>query len=215
MDEARQRLEILVQAIEQGSPFDLDGVVGILHALVVAPATVAPPAWLDLVFPGGADTLGDPKSVVAALRQLHGEIAAAVDRGQIIGPAAHEVARSQSFAAGYLAGAKLVPAWREHARAWEHVAWAAFLCGEVASIAPATLRSLEKKGGADVGAYLREGLAGWILDARDDFHPRATLADVADAPAPRAARVGRNDPCPCGSGKKYKRCCIGGRDPAA
>jgi len=20
-------------------------------------------------------------------------------------------------------------------------------------------------------------------------------------------RVGRNDPCPCGSGKKYKRCC--------
>ncbi len=22
------------------------------------------------------------------------------------------------------------------------------------------------------------------------------------------ARVGRNDPCPCGSGKKYKRCCI-------
>ena len=26
------------------------------------------------------------------------------------------------------------------------------------------------------------------------------------APAPRAA-VGRNDPCPCGSGKKYKKCC--------
>lgn len=23
----------------------------------------------------------------------------------------------------------------------------------------------------------------------------------------RVARVGRNDPCPCGSGKKYKRCC--------
>jgi hypothetical protein len=23
------------------------------------------------------------------------------------------------------------------------------------------------------------------------------------------ARVGRNDPCPCGSGKKYKKCCLG------
>jgi tetratricopeptide (TPR) repeat protein len=22
------------------------------------------------------------------------------------------------------------------------------------------------------------------------------------------AKVGRNDPCPCGSGKKYKRCCL-------
>lgn len=21
-------------------------------------------------------------------------------------------------------------------------------------------------------------------------------------------RVGRNDPCPCGSGKKYKKCCL-------
>lgn len=23
-------------------------------------------------------------------------------------------------------------------------------------------------------------------------------------------QVGRNDPCPCGSGKKYKQCCLGG-----
>ncbi|HDP1356122.1 TPA: SEC-C domain-containing protein, partial [Klebsiella pneumoniae] len=22
------------------------------------------------------------------------------------------------------------------------------------------------------------------------------------------AKVGRNDPCPCGSGKKYKQCCL-------
>ncbi|MFB3095872.1 MAG: SEC-C metal-binding domain-containing protein, partial [Candidatus Acidiferrales bacterium] len=25
---------------------------------------------------------------------------------------------------------------------------------------------------------------------------------------PRAQKFGRNDPCPCGSGKKYKRCCL-------
>lgn len=25
--------------------------------------------------------------------------------------------------------------------------------------------------------------------------------------APKSAKVGRNDPCPCGSGKKYKDCC--------
>jgi SEC-C motif/PBS lyase HEAT-like repeat len=28
------------------------------------------------------------------------------------------------------------------------------------------------------------------------------------AAAPRSAKVGRNDPCPCGSGKKYKKCCL-------
>ena len=31
-----------------------------------------------------------------------------------------------------------------------------------------------------------------------------------DAPPARAAPVGRNEPCPCGSGKKYKKCCLRG-----
>lgn len=28
--------------------------------------------------------------------------------------------------------------------------------------------------------------------------------------APRHAKIGRNDPCPCGSGRKYKNCCLRG-----
>ena len=31
--------------------------------------------------------------------------------------------------------------------------------------------------------------------------------EVVDEPVRRAAAPGRNDPCPCGSGKKYKHCC--------
>jgi len=30
---------------------------------------------------------------------------------------------------------------------------------------------------------------------------------LLDVPRERAPKIGRNDPCPCGSGKKYKRCC--------
>lgn len=26
-------------------------------------------------------------------------------------------------------------------------------------------------------------------------------------PIHKSAEIGRNDPCPCGSGKKYKKCC--------
>ena len=35
------------------------------------------------------------------------------------------------------------------------------------------------------------------------------LARLAKATSPRApkSKVGRNDPCPCGSGKKHKKCC--------
>ena len=36
-------------------------------------------------------------------------------------------------------------------------------------------------------------------------------SDVDAKPEPirnRGSRIGRNDPCPCGSGKKYKNCCL-------
>ena len=48
---------------------------------------------------------------------------------------------------------------------------------------------------------VREIHAYWL--ARRDEHAPAS------APAHRTEpRVGRNDPCPCGSGKKYKKCCL-------
>jgi len=31
----------------------------------------------------------------------------------------------------------------------------------------------------------------------------------------RKSRIGRNDPCPCGSGRKYKKCCAGKKDISA
>ncbi len=39
--------------------------------------------------------------------------------------------------------------------------------------------------------------------------PTSLIASSGDKPLPQTAKktVGRNDPCPCGSGKKYKNCC--------
>ena len=34
----------------------------------------------------------------------------------------------------------------------------------------------------------------------------AAIAAAASRPVGEVPRVGRNDPCPCGSGKKYKHC---------
>jgi hypothetical protein len=54
-------------------------------------------------------------------------------------------------------------------------------------------------------------MAGWSCFTT----PRASVAKtpppltttVTPAPAPTVRKVGRNEPCPCGSGNKYKRCC--------
>ncbi len=44
--------------------------------------------------------------------------------------------------------------------------------------------------------------------AQAEFHGSGEeSADNSSRPARRSATVGRNAPCPCGSGKKYKKCC--------
>jgi preprotein translocase subunit SecA len=51
-------------------------------------------------------------------------------------------------------------------------------------------------------------IATHLLDTGRESEAAAFLAQqraAASAPAPSAA-VGRNEPCPCGSGKKYKKC---------
>lgn len=35
-----------------------------------------------------------------------------------------------------------------------------------------------------------------------------TAPAAAPAPLPQAPKVGRNEPCPCASGLKYKKCCL-------
>jgi hypothetical protein len=46
--------------------------------------------------------------------------------------------------------------------------------------------------------------ADWDLDEDDDDDDDWQVLNVRET-----AKVGRNDPCPCGSGKKFKKCCLG------
>jgi preprotein translocase subunit SecA len=66
---------------------------------------------------------------------------------------------------------------------------------------------------------IKADVASFILNVRlqaAPSRPRATrlagassnASSSAPAEARHKARVGRNDPCPCGSGKKFKACCM-------
>ena len=47
-----------------------------------------------------------------------------------------------------------------------------------------------------------------FLDFVKDADPEALERFMPTEPVRRSEpKVGRNDPCPCGSGKKYKKCC--------
>lgn len=48
-----------------------------------------------------------------------------------------------------------------------------------------------------------------VTRKKEEQAERERLATMPRQPFVREEpRVGRNDPCPCGSGKKYKKCCM-------
>lgn len=60
--------------------------------------------------------------------------------------------------------------------------------------------------GAMNAAELREGMLAMNLP--NEELRTSILGEIAAAAGPeKAKKVGRNDPCPCGSGKKFKKCC--------
>ena len=64
------------------------------------------------------------------------------------------------------------------------------------------LKDQQREEAVDAIAQNVRALHAHWLDKRGDLVPGAQ-------PVRRSTRrVGRNDPCPCGSGKKYKRCCL-------
>jgi uncharacterized protein YecA (UPF0149 family) len=56
-----------------------------------------------------------------------------------------------------------------------------------------------------------------LADIVPALHAASIEFDAAQAPSPfsildqpyvrTTPKIGRNEPCPCGSGKKYKKCC--------
>ena len=72
---------------------------------------------------------------------------------------------------------------------------------EVPALCGAILADLETQGrlggGRILGAYVR---------ALKDAFAEAASGRAKPIKNP-GSRIGRNDPCPCGSGKKYKKCC--------
>jgi len=60
-------------------------------------------------------------------------------------------------------------------------------------------------------AALNKGMDIDNKDEMDNFvfkHLAKTGAKLDKSTSQRHKKVGRNDPCPCGSGKKYKKCCL-------
>jgi len=75
---------------------------------------------------------------------------------------------------------------------------------------PAVVTVQSEERGKEVAAIFQE--KGWehkIEIKPDEPEDISALEMLQNWPKPRVVenKVGRNDPCPCGSGQKYKKCC--------
>ena len=65
------------------------------------------------------------------------------------------------------------------------------------------------------GIYIKERISDdfeaqvWQHEVNHLDGVQEVVLDKAPAQFKRANKIGRNDPCPCGSGKKYKKCHLG------
>lgn len=196
------------------SPMELDGY---LTGIVVSPDLLLPSDWLDGIWGQNEPTfdgLDQTKTVIAAVMDHYNAIIAALDVGfkQI------EAKQPVDYRPLFLAASDKPK--HEVVRTWVRG------FGKAMALAPESWSSLAEDkrlqplltpfiGFLDVKDPNFEPADNIdeLLDEAATAIPRATiiLRKIAQFRAERTARrhskVGRNDPCPCGSGLKYKRCC--------
>lgn len=230
---ARQREQLgafLQDPARPGGTLNLRRLQGLLFALAAAPEPVAPSQWLPLVFGGDSgvdEVFGDAaeaEGVIHALIALYNEVAAAVAAGEPTLP--QDCQPLQPPVANFEPGTPLSD-WSTGVELGQQLLsgqWLALLPPELEDEYDACmmaltffadddeLRQMAAEEARESGKSVEE-LAQLIVRMLPDvingyaLLGRSIGAEV-QAPA-RAESIGRNEPCPCGSGKKYKRCCGG------
>jgi SEC-C motif-containing protein len=67
----------------------------------------------------------------------------------------------------------------------------------------------------EFSAFFSDEAGEHVIQEKSEFHRDngqwlyTRVARTGPAPFKAAPKPGRNEPCPCGSGKKYKQCCLG------
>ncbi len=209
---------------------------GFLFAIACSPDTIAPSDWLpmigneeDLIFTDNEEA----QEILGLLMAVYNEVNEAVlERSDALPPGcafADDIAENigddvpiSQWSRGFTQG-----------HDWLTEVWEDYLFDEVDEEFGATLMVLSffgsrrlaeayhaemapgrrKKGGTSFEDFARtmrnsfpDALAYYANLGRTIFEV-VSKRDAGDNEPARSIKIGRNEPCPCGSGKKYKKCC--------
>jgi len=217
--------EFLAREDIEDTSLDLVGIRGFLAAVAIGPDSVVPGLWLDFLWDAEAgemlppfDDVAHARHLLGLVRRLHDDtVACVLDDDRLRDEIDSAIADGvlDAWCSGFLFGIGV-----------DDTAWMPLFNREEQSL-EAFERLGTEEGEAECAergdrVYWEHQIVPSVLRIRAFWaarnrRPAGPLADGAlefAIPVEQFVRpgpkVGRNDPCPCGSGKKYKKCCGSG-----
>jgi uncharacterized protein len=230
-DAELKQLSERLDRIKNVDALTLEGVDGLFCALIVSPESISPSEYLPVILggdPGSSQVfadLEDANATMSVLMRYWNSIIADFEQETIHLPFIVEPGidgiLGRAWARGFLRGTRLAPeGWGD---LWDSEGEGQLLsiplvAGELDPTWPTESVTKEKEdellqwmfaGAARAYRHFanaRRAFADALYDDAleeeevDDYYPETTYVRLEP-------KVGRNEPCPCGSGKKYKKCC--------
>ena len=220
-DAELNRLGVLLENIKGGQAMNLEELDGFFSALIAGPEVVPPSEYLPEIFGGEMSEtvafkdLDQANDIMGLLMRHWNTIAATLHKDDVYLPILLEdengVCMGNDWARGFMRGTE-----------YAHDAWGELINDEEHAGAVIPILALYHEHDEDpemrpepISPERREtiiiGMAAGLVGAYRYFRPERQHTANAAATSTRGGvrKIGRNQPCPCGSGKKYKRCCGG------
>ncbi len=187
---------------------------GFLAAIAIGPEPVEDTEWMPVIWNGEEPRFANGAEAVAvrrALFALYDDIVRAVAAGTyapVFDVDDAEKPLPQSWAVGFMTGAGLrLDAWSAlfQSERDDTIAYPILALCEDEQGRP--LLELSKKDRAFLLAQSPDLIAQAVIDIADYWQQKNKPPPAGAVPVRTAPKVGRNDPCSCGSGRKYKKCC--------
>lgn len=212
-DAELERLDLFLCRQDDDDVMMLSELDGYLTGVLVCPELIPPSEWMPIVWGGAGPVFeneDEAREILGLIMGLYNDIVGRLQKPRSYGALIDED----------VDGTFLWEFWAEgfgKALSLRQEVWAGFderPDDDPAAIAFRRLASLAVIARAtEENPELYDEMDDGLMREAPEMIAPCVLALHADRIAnhgssPGAEKTGRNDPCPCGSGKKYKRCCL-------
>jgi len=188
---------------------------GFLAAVIICPDMILPSEWMPCIWGEESpefESEQQAQTIIGLIMEHYNDIARELDQGRfspIYDIDFDDDIFWEFWIEGYWKAVRLRPdAWQAFAENNDaDIQRALFVLGrlgELSTYSPDELDPME------IDEQLKD-LASDLIPVHVEILHQARRAAASPFAAPaneNRPKVGRNDPCPCGSGKKFKKCCL-------